>query len=120
MSLERCHLLYANQNFPKRVTVSSARRSIKALDKITNRTGAGAIEAEKERTVIDDVPGLRDQAAGFCGKRMVACPRRAEGVAMQVREAELCLQVVRCKCRQRAAEAMTCTHEQSVPPQDWS
>ena len=121
------HLLYANQNFPKRVIVSSA-----GTHKYTRTISASSCRQEdisqvrlkrlalalyttvcrqaasiRRRTVIYDVPRLRHKAAGLCGKRVVACARRPEGVAVEIRsECELQLQVVRRQRGQRAAQAV--------------
>ena len=48
------------------------------------------------RTVVDDVPRLWHEAAGLSGKCVVACTRRPECVAVEIRsEAKLQLQVMR-------------------------
>ena len=62
----------------------------------------------RQRTVVDDVPRLRDKAAGLSGKAVIARARRAKGVATQLREAKLRLQIVGRQCCQRASQAMTC------------
>lgn len=49
---------------------------------------------ELQRTVVDDVPRLRHQAAGLSCKCVVARARRSECVAMQVLEPKLRLQIV--------------------------
>ena len=46
------------------------------------------------RTVIDDVPRIRHDTLVVPGKRVVAGPRTAERVALQLPEAKLCLEVV--------------------------
>ena len=46
------------------------------------------------RTVIDDVPRIRHDTLIVSGKGMVAGPGTAKCVALQLPEAELCLEVV--------------------------
>ena len=66
------------------------------------------------RTVIDDMPRIRHDAFIVEGKRVVAGPRAAERVALQLAEGERCLKVV---CRQRgqcAAQRMACALSNQV------
>ena len=107
--LRDTHLLYANQNFPKRVIVSSAAHSAAGVSTGLLPAEEPVSKGGRQRTVVDDVPSLRDEAAGRCGKCVVAGARRPEGVAVQLGKPELRLQVVRRQRRQRAAQAVACT-----------
>ena len=70
---------------------------------------ASAYSVSKEvRTVIDDMPRVRDDAFVVSGESMVSGPGAAERVALQLPEAKRALQVVGSKCRERAAKRVSC------------